>query len=110
MAGLPDDYRARAKEQVAASAALFEEGDFDSNAKKQALAIIGQVNATVLTGLADVMDYLRQTTGADSAMARRKLILEKNDEIRKAAANGDWKKFDQITGAADPANAGTSVS
>jgi len=106
MAGLPDSFRQRGKESNDASRAMLEAGDFEQSAHKQAMAIIGQVNAALFFALADMMDYLRTTTGTDSALERRRAILQRNDAIRKAAATGNWDEFDRLTAGDDPASTG----
>jgi len=106
MPTLPDEFRAKAKEQVAASAAMFEAEDFDASAKKQALAVIGQVNATVYSALADAMDYVRLSVGSESSLARTAAFLRRNHAIRKAAARGDWNEFDRLV--ADGGNTDTT--
>lgn len=104
MAAISDDFRARAKQQAEASIALFDSADFDAKPKTQALAIIGQVNATLYTALADMADYLRTSAGADRLSARTGTLLKRNDAIRQAAAKGDWVEFDKlVNGTSDPA-------
>ncbi len=95
---LADDFRARAKDQAEASAAIFAlpDADFAASPKKQALAIIGQVNATTLRTVADAMDYLSRTIGSDSVTARLAAKLAENNAIRSAAAKGDWDEFNRI--------------
>ena len=99
---LAEEFRQRAKEQIGGSSALFEADDFERSAKKQALAVIGQVNATVLEGLADVVDLLDTIatlggSGSSPANERRVKLLKVNDAIRKAAAKRDWNEFDRLT-------------
>ncbi len=101
---LADDFRARAKEQAESSAAIFAlpDVDFDASPKKQALFIVGQVNATVLKSLADAMDYLSKTTGSTSLTQRIMSRLASNDALRTAAARGDWDAFDKLVNSNDP--------
>ena len=113
MAELSDVFRRRSQEQAASSAALFDEEDFDENPKKQALAIIGQVNATVLDAFADVLDnstLLGKSAAASALFERRKKVLERNDAIRMAAAKGEWDEFDRLAAGGEPSGDDASPS
>ena len=96
---LSDKFRQKASDQSAASLQMFEAEDFERSAKKQALAVIGQVNATLLDGLADVVDHLTllAASGGGQANEKRLTILRTNDAIRRAAAKGDWSEFDRLS-------------
>jgi hypothetical protein len=100
MSALSESFRKKASDQVAASAPLFDEPDFDTNAKKQALAIIGQVNATVLTSLADVLESGRLNSSASAIRDSVGASSNLNNAIRLAAARatvtGDWNEFDRL--------------
>ena len=95
---LSTDFRERAEQQRAAATVVLESTEFDRNPRKQAAAIVGQVNATVFDALADMVDYLRNCEKIDDVAARRRAILERNDAIRRAAAVGNWDEFDKLTG------------
>lgn len=110
MSGLSEDFRSRAATQAEASAALFNEPDFQTNAKKQALAIIGQVNSTIYGGLADMLDTLPKAMGSESMLARRLESLRRNDAIRKAAAKGEWSEFDKLVAGLDTSGESTDGS
>lgn len=99
---LADDFRARAKANAEGSNSLFEAADFDTSPRKQVMATIGQVNATIYTALADKLEQSGSSAGAaDPMLALRKSIIEKNNAVRKAAAygysTGDWSNFDKLT-------------
>lgn len=102
MTKLSDEFRQKSKDQATASAALFEEADFGDNAKKQALAVIGQVNSTIYSALADMMDSGRHSALADSLESRLKF----NAAVRMAAANGDSNEFDRLVSAAGAIDGG----
>lgn len=97
---LPDDYRAKAVEQRALANQLLEKPDLMQSPKLLVAAIAGQVNATVYDGLADMMDYLSASGQQDGRMNRLRVIMTRNDAIRKAAAkgqaSGDWSLFDKL--------------
>lgn len=104
MAELSETFRRRSKEQSESSLALFAEADFDTNAKKQAMFVIGQVNATMLDALADVLDngtLLGKSAAASALFERRRKVLERNDAIRLAAAKGEWDEFDRLAAGRD---------
>lgn len=103
MSALSDDFRKRAAGQIAASAPLLEEPDFVNNPKKQALFIIGQINATILTVAADAEDIQKLTDAQAAEQARIRESMEKFNAIRQATAKGDWDEFDRLVG--KPANA-----
>lgn len=107
MSALADDFRKRSKEQAESSVVLFDADDFATSPKKQALAIIGQVNSTLYSALAETVDYLRFSVGPDSLNDRRAALLKRNDAIRLAAAkatmSGDWNEFDRLANGGDTA-------
>lgn len=116
MTTLAEDFREKAKQNVEGSTTLFDAPDFAADAKKQAMAVIGQVNATVYSALADMMDYQQLSASADAAMERRRAVIKRNHEIRIAASNaaatGDWNEFDRLVNSdrnpavGEPANGG----
>lgn len=97
---LAESFRQRAAEQRAIANALLEEADVMSKATKLVPAIVGHVNATMLEALADMVDYQQTKPVLDEAMERRKAILQRNNEMRLAAANGDWQRFDELAAGA----------
>lgn len=97
---LAEDFRARAKAQREAANTLLGAADLKSNAEKQIAATVGQVNATLLEALADVLDYQKAADRLSPLAARRQTILEKNNAVRIAAARGQWEEFDRLTGIA----------
>jgi hypothetical protein len=103
---LPDDYRSRAQLQRGIANELLGEADILTNPTKFVSAIVGQVNATVLEGLADAMDYLRlanvEKPEAEHQFARHRKLSEHNNAIRRAAALGDWAAFDRLVGESTP--------
>lgn len=112
---LADDFRAKAKQNVEGSTALLDAPDFATDPKKQVLAVIGQVNATIYSALADTLEQPSGSAGADPMLALRKSIIEKNNAVRKAAAygysTGDWSGFDKLTGTSpDPAEPAADAS
>lgn len=108
MATLPEEYRQKAQEQRELSLELLKAPDVLTSATKLVSAIAGQINATVLTGLADLMDYQRVTTGQDSRVQKMQAYMERNALIRNAAAkgqaSGDWSDWEKLVGAGDPIN------
>ncbi|WP_068130847.1 hypothetical protein [Roseimaritima ulvae] len=113
----PDELRSRAVEQRKLANALITDkqliravvepdGTTRTDATNLLMAIVGQINATILESTADSLDYLRVATGEDSMVARRKAILERNDAVRTAAAigstTGNWDEFNRLTGIATP--------
>jgi hypothetical protein len=107
MASLPEEYRQKASEQRELSKQLVEDPKLLEKPKLLVAAIAGQVNATVLSSLADVMDYLRVTTGQDSRLQRLNDIVTRANALRTAAARGDWSELDKMTEGEEPANGGS---
>lgn len=106
MTKLSDDFRQRAKTNAEGSNTLLAAEDFDTSPKKQALAIIGQVNATIYSALADMMDLGtgRHSALADSVSSR----LALNSALRTAAAKGEWDEFNRLAGATGVADGGAT--
>ena len=105
---LPDEFRALAKEQKEVANALIAEGvlvkpSADPNEPDDytmlIAAIAGQVNATLYNALADMADHLRRVEQVNANDARLQARLKLNDQIRIAAAKGNWDEFDKLTGA-----------
>ncbi len=108
---LADDYRERAKAQRELANKLVLEPDVLKNATKFVASIVGQVNATVLEGLADTMDYLKASSAQDKVLGQRQILMQRMNAARLAAARGDWDEFDRLaSGSADAPGkaAGTS--
>ena len=99
MSGLSEAFRQKASDQVAASSPLFDAPDFETNAKKQALAIIGQVNATIFGALADVLESGRLSAGTSAIRESVEAVSQLSSAIRLATARatvtGDWHEFDR---------------
>ena len=97
---LSEKFREEAKRQREAAGVLLKAEGFDRDVTKQVAAIVGLCEANMLSALADVVEFLRETVPMDSQMAKRRAIIDRNDIVRKAAArasqNGDWSEFDRI--------------
>ena len=107
MAKLSDEFRKRAADQSSASAGLFDEDDFTKNPKKQALAIIGQVNSTLYSALADMLDSPQRLTDVpDGIAARTEKAIARQKALRDAMAagfnSGKWDEFDRLASGGDP--------
>lgn len=102
---LSDKWREKAASNTEGSNALFDEADFATNPKKQVLATIGQVNATIYSALADLLDDLsvQRSAGADAVTEKRRAMLRRTNDIRTAAARGDWDEFDRLAAGDGPA-------
>jgi hypothetical protein len=96
---LSDDFRTKAKQNIEYSAPLFDEPDFATNPRKQAMAVIGQVNATMLSALADMLEQSSAPAGADPLVSVLSRHIARNAAIRKAAFSGTDAEFnDAING------------
>jgi hypothetical protein len=96
---LSDDFRTKAKQNVDGSVSLFESADFATDPKKQAMAVIGQVNATIYSALADMLEQSSSPAGADPLVSVLSRHIARNAAIRKAAFSGTDAEFnDAING------------
>jgi hypothetical protein len=96
---LSDDFRTKAKQNVDGSVSLFEVADFATDPKKQAMAVIGQVNATIYSALADMLEQSGAPAGADPLVSVLSRHIARNAAIRKAAFSGTDAEFnDAING------------
>ena len=94
MSTLSDKFRSLAKTNVEGSNQALEADDFGVSPKKQALAIIGQINATIYNALADTLDEKRAPATGESSLAQ---TIAWNHALRLAAARGDNDEFDRLT-------------
>ena len=105
--------RVMATQQFAVSAPLMDEPDLDTNIKKQILCIVGQVSGNVYAAIADMLEAQAKIDPAGTGVAeteiqkKRRLMLERNAQIRQLAAQENWEKFDELTGIS-PGGDGTS--
>jgi hypothetical protein len=104
---LADEFRTRAKEHRDAANSLIDASAILTD-RNHVAATVGHVTAQLYTALADMEDYHHRAEEVESATARRRAILERNDAIRKAAARGDWDEFDRLTGIESDASGSTS--
>ena len=109
MAGLSETFRARAKNFRDASMALLDSPELSTNVQKQVAATVGQVSATVLDALADVVDLQGSVKSPVEEINKRSESLKLNAAIRKAAATaydtGNWDEYDRlVAGAGKPAD------
>ena len=100
-----DNLRSEAKGQREAAAVLLNSDDLNTDRKKQIAATVGLTSANVFEAVADLVDYLRESAVTDPLMLKRQELVARNDAIRKAGvaafANGDWSKFDELTGTSE---------
>jgi hypothetical protein len=72
--------------------------ELNKNATLQISAIIGKLEAGILEGTADILDYLSASENMKPEMQQRQRQMEDFDAIRRAAAvataSGDWSGYD----------------
>jgi hypothetical protein len=95
-------YRKTASESLAASHTLLAAADIQTDVLKQMSVVIGQVTATTLSALADVleqMSYSANASGSPIAQAKQ-LRARYNNALRQAFAKadttGDYKEYDAL--------------
>ena len=93
---------------------LLNSDDLNTDRKKQVAATVALTSANVFSALADLMDFLRVSATSDPLMLKRQQLIEKNDAIRKAAADafvtGNWVNFDKLTGTNEKPESGVPGS
>ena len=114
MSLVSDNLRAEAKGQREAAAVLLNSDDLNTDRKKQIAATVALTSANVFVALADLMDVLRMSRTSDPVMLKRQQLIDKNDAIRKAAADafasGNWGNFDKLTGTSEKPESGVAGS
>jgi ATP phosphoribosyltransferase len=74
--------------------------ELNKNATLQISAIIGKLEAGILEGTADILDYLSASDTMKPEMQRRQQQMEDFDAIRTAAsvasARGNWAEYDKL--------------
>lgn len=101
----PDDFRRHASDlrkavdQLDPRVGILEDVDTGEpyfNLNIVVPLIVGHLEAKMLDALAAQTEYL-QSQGYSSRIPKRtQEILDTNDAIRTAAANGDWDKYNEI--------------
>ena len=115
MSALSDQMRARATEFRDGAATLLTDENkskLAADIHQQIAAIVGKVGALTLDAMADVIESGGAIAVLDAKTQRRKMILEKNDAIRRAAAAGKWDEVERLAAGFDPgtgASAGTAT-
>ena len=98
---LAEVFRTRGTEQNQAAKALLSNPEFATNPILQVACIVGQLNGTIYSALAEFAGVIPVPASAVSpAIARRQAFSKFSQQVRtaqaKAVSTGDWSEYDAL--------------